>query len=944
MIIQGQILSASNLNSAYISQTNTSPQAINSTLTISGGAITLKNSSISDNAGSSYLRISPQGNNLILYDGIHNQQMSVYSSSGSESTYITTINGTKSIGLLDVSSAIDHLEVNTNSGKYSLFGGDIQTKGIVQLINPSNASANFFLSWFNNDARLRIGGNGSGSAGYFRVQGAGDADRLTVDSAGNGQFFGNLLVNSKITATGGVGIKGSSTLSFDDYGGSLYMSDTTWLRVGGSKSFYHSGGEFRTDGTLEVGSSGATFKVTNGGQLNYNSGKFTIDTTGVVTSTGPLILNTAKTQGTGINLDGVTIDTAVSGGSIALGGLTQLRFGSSTSYDWNQWAGIKYDSVGHYLYIGGPASPQFSSNASPPTINVSFTGVGNVGIGTLTPSQALDVVGNVQTNQTFISNSTSSDVIQAMGASGTKTFRWEGGNLRFYTGQNSVGEAVTFSANGNIGINQPSPTYKLDVTGDIRTTTAFRATLNNSAGLYVGSNSAVWDVNTANTLGVYGQQNTAIGAIKLGSTGPTIFGSGGTLAIATTAPNTAYTLHNAGAQLNTGTLTLGTSLTTTFTNQSADGSVRVSNSYGYIDIAPKNTTYAHIYTDRPQFYFNQDLLVTGNKVWHAGNISPLSKTGDIMTGSLQFDVTSAERDIQFVSGGVQKWGFYGNSSGLGLYDWQNSRTILSYGPSINSLTLSPATTINNSLTVNGTVTLNNNTISGITTLTGQYGKIASSRADEWLGINDDFTHTSGVYFGNSTVRTDGTLQIGSGGSFLSASPTTGVITINSNAVSSTGNTIISGGQVLVNRNSGHIQLQESGNNTWHIESVNKQLRFVQTGVAIQGWFQSGGAFNISGYENWDTWAAWNVGLKLNAGGHHAIWHTTSDQAIGFHGNGNIYFIKGMSGTNSSYAFNVDTANGEAYINGSQIYAKGKHISWGSGAPAGGSNGDIYIQI
>jgi len=48
-------------------------------------------------------------------------------------------------------------------------------------------------------------------------------------------------------------------------------------------------------------------------------------------------------------------------------------------------------------------------------------------------------------------------------------------------------------------------------------------------------------------------------------------------------------------------------------------SIRMQTDSGYIDFGPQNTSYAHIYTDRPSFYFNKELLVNGNKVWHAGN-------------------------------------------------------------------------------------------------------------------------------------------------------------------------------------------------------------------------------------------------------------------------------------------------------------------------------------
>ena len=65
-------------------------------------------------------------------------------------------------------------------------------------------------------------------------------------------------------------------------------------------------------------------------------------------------------------------------------------------------------------------------------------------------------------------------------------------------------------------------------------------------------------------------------------------------------------------------LALGGSLSYRF-SLGANNSVQWTNPSGYIQIGPQNTSYCHIYTDRPSFYFNKELLVNGNKVWHAGN-------------------------------------------------------------------------------------------------------------------------------------------------------------------------------------------------------------------------------------------------------------------------------------------------------------------------------------
>jgi hypothetical protein len=82
-------------------------------------------------------------------------------------------------------------------------------------------------------------------------------------------------VNSEWYRTSGAGGWISNT-----YGGGIYMTDSTWIRTYGSKGFYHNAGEFRTDGTLQVGSGGATLSVPNGGNTAVGYG-LTVATTGV---------------------------------------------------------------------------------------------------------------------------------------------------------------------------------------------------------------------------------------------------------------------------------------------------------------------------------------------------------------------------------------------------------------------------------------------------------------------------------------------------------------------------------------------------------------------------------------------------------------------------------------------------------------------------------------
>ena len=60
------------------------------------------------------------------------------------------------------------------------------------------------------------------------------------------------------------------------------MVDATWIRTYRNKSFYHNSGHFRTDGILEVGGNGSTFKVPNGGNLAYKTNVLFANTIGRV--------------------------------------------------------------------------------------------------------------------------------------------------------------------------------------------------------------------------------------------------------------------------------------------------------------------------------------------------------------------------------------------------------------------------------------------------------------------------------------------------------------------------------------------------------------------------------------------------------------------------------------------------------------------------------------
>lgn len=60
--------------------------------------------------------------------------------------------------------------------------------------------------------------------------------------------------------------------------------------------------------------------------------------------------------------------------------LNQLRFESGNNWNYNNWAGISFDSGNNIMYIGGPAASQFTSNAGPANIDVDFVGLNASGL------------------------------------------------------------------------------------------------------------------------------------------------------------------------------------------------------------------------------------------------------------------------------------------------------------------------------------------------------------------------------------------------------------------------------------------------------------------------------------------------------------------------------------------------------------------------------------
>ena len=96
----------------------------------------------------------------------------------------------------------------------------------------------------------------------------------------------------------------------------------------------------------------------------------------------------------------------------------------------------------------------------------------------------------------------------------------------------ATGTANTLNGESNLQFNGSS----LTVTGQITSSGAIISTANNTMYFRGGDDAEFWDINVANTVGIYGQQTQTVAGLKLGSAGATLYGSGSRFGIGTTSP------------------------------------------------------------------------------------------------------------------------------------------------------------------------------------------------------------------------------------------------------------------------------------------------------------------------------------------------------------------------------------------------------------------------
>jgi len=212
--------------------------------------------------------------------------------------------------------------------------------------------------------------------------------QVTVDICGR-VGIGNAVPTEKLEVAGVVRVKPSSGDAL------VRLTDNgvrNWdLKVVDGADYFEILGSTTSTSLVVTGAGNVGIGLTNptNNKLQVAGNAYISSTLGMG---GYIQTNSGNNQGIYIGGGGANITSvSPSAKDIVIQDLDQLRFGPS-NWDYNCWAGIKYDAASTDLIIGGPNTSAFTSNSNPPNIGVIFAGVDKVTINNCGGSDCIFVI------------------------------------------------------------------------------------------------------------------------------------------------------------------------------------------------------------------------------------------------------------------------------------------------------------------------------------------------------------------------------------------------------------------------------------------------------------------------------------------------------------------------------------------------------------------------
>ena len=410
--------------------------------------------------------------------------------------------------------------------------------GVAQHATANNNQGNYIS--------ITNGGNTTGSRGVINVNGdlkindystSSAIEKIKLKNDGSAYFSGNVGIGTttpgeKLEVAGDMNLynpSGTSQINFRNIG------DANYIKSNGYSTHFGLRGN-TGNGVFIIEDSSATtqdirIKPTTSGWDFSSRGIAGVNALLTIDS----VLNISNKTNVGIGTTSPSEKLDILNGNLNISAGYYLKSGARTSIMLDRGSDARM--VFNTLYQGATTGGyEFSTGYS--GVKFLIQGDGSVGIGTTSPSEKLDVAGNISVYNSYAagaslflnhSNQYSSSIIKSI--ADTIDSQDSGSSmLRFYTNDNSttsptVALDLTSESNaifyGNVGIGTTSPSEKLEVTGPIGSTklTGYKLIFTRNANNEIFTEGASSTL-TLGTNSVERMRITSSGNVGIGTTSP----------------------------------------------------------------------------------------------------------------------------------------------------------------------------------------------------------------------------------------------------------------------------------------------------------------------------------------------------------------------------------------------------------------------------------------